>query len=542
MPTRSSLVLTTFGMLACLPVANNYAQEGPQRKPGVSGIVRAADTGQPVQRAEVSIEGPALGRSRTVLTDVQGSYTFQDLPPGRYSVSAWKLGYVKSVESVTTDATERRLPTAAGTEQVQMTIVLTRAAVIVATVSSDMGEPVAGAFVTVLRELVSGGDRKLVPATGPAFIPTTDDLGTVRLYNLAPGKYYVAARLTALSRVADRRDVSAQVFFPGTLSQDQATAVMVSAGQELQITFPLVTDRLSRIRGVIVSSRGEPVESANLQLVNVVAGGITSHQIRRTGQGGFEATGLPPGTYLIEVRPAAESRVPEYARQEVHVTGDDIEGLVVTTTLPAAINGRLIVDGIAPKPGTNLDSVRIVPRFVGRTVAPGAVTKTGNGTFELRGILGRGSIRTQDPTNTWFLESIYEAERDITDAVLNFAELDGKTIDVRLTTRPTVLTGVTLDSKGVAPPRGTVIAFSEDDSRWSDTSRYIMTSRTDQAGKFLMRGLPPGTYLLAAVPSVEPGREFSAEFLAGLRPFATRVTLTPHGSHQLQIVLANPGG
>ena len=381
-----------------------------------------------------------------------------------------------------------------------------------------------------------------MPATGPAFIPTTDDLGTVRLYNLAPGKYYVAARLTALSRVADRRDVSAQVFFPGTLSQAQATAVTVSAGQEVQITFPLVTDRLSRIRGVIVSSQGEPVESANVQLVNVVAGGMTSHQIGRTSQGGFEATGLPPGTYLIEVRPAPDSRVPEYARHEVHVTGDDIEGLVVTTTLPAAINGRLIVDGIAPKPGTKLDSVRIVPRFVGRTVAPGAVTNTGNGTFEVRGILGRGSIRIQDPTNTWFLDSVYEGERDITDAVLDFAQLDGKTIDVRLTTRPTVLSGVTLDSKGLATPSSTVIAFPEDDSRWSDTSRYIMTSRTDQAGKFLMRGLPPGAYLLAAVHSIEPGREFSAEFLERLRTFAARVTLAPHGSHQLQIVLANAGG
>lgn len=541
MSTRSSLVVTTIGTLVCLSVTNHYAQEGPQRKPAISGIVRAADTGQPMHRAEVSIEGPGLDGPRTTLTDVQGSYTFRDLPPGRYSVSAWKLGYVKAVESVTAEAVGRGL-LGADAEQGQVPIVLTRAAVIVATVSNDLGEPLAGAFVSVLREMVSGDDRKLVPATGPAFIPTTDDRGTVRLYNLAPGKYYVAARLTTLSRVADRRDVSAQVFFPGTLSQDQATAVMVSAGQEVQITFPLVTDRLSRIRGIVISSQGEPVEGANVQLVNVVAGGITSHQIRRTSQGGFEASGLPPGTYLIEVRPAPESRQPEYARHEVHVTGDDVEGLVVATTRAAVINGRLIVDGIDPKPGTKGDSVRVVTRFAGRTVASGVVTKTGNGTFEIRGILGRGSIRIQDPTNTWFLDSVYEAERDITDAVLDYAQLDGKTIDVRLTTRPTVLTGVTLNSKGLATPGSTVIAFADDDSLWSDTSRYIMTSRTDQAGKFLMRGLPPGTYLLAAVPSHEPGREFSAEFLEGLRSFATRVTLTPHGSHQLQIVLANTGG
>ena len=167
----SSLVLTTFGMLVCLSVANNDAQEGPQRKPGISGIVRAADTGQPMQRAEVSIEGPALDRPRTVLTDVQGSYTFQDLPPGRYSISAWKLGYVKAVESVTTEAAERRLPTGAGAEPVRMAIGLTRAAVIVATVSNDLGEPVAGAFVSVLRELVSGGGASLCRRPGPHSFP-----------------------------------------------------------------------------------------------------------------------------------------------------------------------------------------------------------------------------------------------------------------------------------------------------------------------------------------------------------------------------------
>src|SRR5688572_4423443 len=57
----------------------------------IRGRVVAADTGQPLGRAEVSISAP---NQRRMLTDADGRYEFADLPAGTYALMASKTGYV----------------------------------------------------------------------------------------------------------------------------------------------------------------------------------------------------------------------------------------------------------------------------------------------------------------------------------------------------------------------------------------------------------------------------------------------------------------
>jgi hypothetical protein len=52
-----------------------------------------------------------------------------------------------------------------------------------------------------------------------------------------------------------------------------------------------------------------------------------------------------------------------------------------------------------------------------------------------------------------------------------------------------------------------------------------MTARPDQTGKFQIRGLPAGEYLLAAVDPAEQGEWFEPSFLDQHRSGAARVTL-----------------
>ncbi len=52
-----------------------------------------------------------------------------------------------------------------------------------------------------------------------------------------------------------------------------------------------------------------------------------------------------------------------------------------------------------------------------------------------------------------------------------------------------------------------------------------MTGRPDQNGKFQMRGLPPGEYLLAAVDPTEAGEWFEPSYLDEHRAGAVRITL-----------------
>src|SRR5439155_18910640 len=83
-----------------LLVSNTDAQtRDPAARPKatsrISGRILAADTGQPLRRAIVRLLSAEQHESRsTALTDPPGRYQFNNLPEGRYSLTAAKSGYV----------------------------------------------------------------------------------------------------------------------------------------------------------------------------------------------------------------------------------------------------------------------------------------------------------------------------------------------------------------------------------------------------------------------------------------------------------------
>jgi hypothetical protein len=69
---------------------------GRQMKTGtgrIKGRLIAADTGNPVRRAQVRLSGPDV-LPKSVTTDSDGRFEFKDLPPGAFSLNASKSGFV----------------------------------------------------------------------------------------------------------------------------------------------------------------------------------------------------------------------------------------------------------------------------------------------------------------------------------------------------------------------------------------------------------------------------------------------------------------
>jgi hypothetical protein len=66
----------------------------------VSGVVRDAG-GSPLPGVTVSIAGPVLPRGRDTVTEASGAYAFQNLPPGRYTVTASLAGMGSTRSAVT---------------------------------------------------------------------------------------------------------------------------------------------------------------------------------------------------------------------------------------------------------------------------------------------------------------------------------------------------------------------------------------------------------------------------------------------------------
>ena len=63
----------------------------------IAGSVVSADAGRPIRRARVTIVGGSPNVGRTALTDEQGAFRFSGLPPGQYSLTTSKGGYIETI-------------------------------------------------------------------------------------------------------------------------------------------------------------------------------------------------------------------------------------------------------------------------------------------------------------------------------------------------------------------------------------------------------------------------------------------------------------
>jgi hypothetical protein len=94
-----------------------------------------------------------------------------------------------------------------------------------------------------------------------------------------------------------------------------------------------------------------------------------------------------------------------------------------------------------------------------------------------------------------------------------------------LTARSTTLSGAVQDGRGRPLTDYAVVAFSPDSSKWGYQTRFVRSGRPNQDGRFELKGLPPGDYLVAALEYLEPGDEGDPEQLEKWKPGSTSVTL-----------------
>jgi hypothetical protein len=158
----------------------------------IFGRATEAGTTRPVPNAIVTLTLPGASPLR-VMADAEGQFAFRDLPPGRFTITASKAGYV--------DGSYGRLRPNGPTQSVELVadqhvsdadIPLWRYAAITGRVTDESGDPIVNATVRVLRRAMVAGRRQLV--TGAT--DTTDDRGTYRISSLEPGDYVVVVPMT----------------------------------------------------------------------------------------------------------------------------------------------------------------------------------------------------------------------------------------------------------------------------------------------------------------------------------------------------------
>src|SRR5690242_7386411 len=165
----------------------------------IRGRVVAADGGAPLARAQVGLSGD---RRILQFTDADGHYEFGKLPPGRYAVRAGRAGYVPA---------DRGQPIDLANKQVRdgVDFALSRGGAIDVTIVDESGEPIPEVSI-----LAAHGVPRLWPED--ARPPRTDRNGQARLFDLAPGSYYLTAKTD---------DEQPATFYPGTRVNAEAKPV-----------------------------------------------------------------------------------------------------------------------------------------------------------------------------------------------------------------------------------------------------------------------------------------------------------------------------
>lgn len=524
------------------------------------GVIVAADTGAPLRRAQVRVMGERGLSGGLAQTDAQGRFEVTELAAGRYHVSVSKTGYVsQSYGQRRPNQPGTPIELSEGQRAERVNMAMTRAGAITGRIVDEFGEPVAGAQMAVQRYAYTGGSRRLVSAGADGGFAQTNDLGEYRLYGLAPGEYYVSAQVRSRAFVMPgmstppSADGYAPTYYPGTASPGSAERVIVKPGQDTTgVSFVMVTARLGRLSGRIVTSSGEPATGFMLMVSQKDAafgpGGMMEGAGVQT-DGTFVTRPLPPGSYTLVARPSgpgADRTGSEIARLDVTVSGEDVENLMLVTGPGGIIRGRIVTDDgtVPPFEPREMRVFRMVEElsrvsFLGMqsdTVRP-------DWSFELTGLSDRFRLGWSGGKQgvNWSLKSALKDGVDLADTpieVLPGQVVDG--VEIVITAKVTEISGMVLDERGQPTTDATVVFFAEDKSRWTAGSRYVRITRPDTEGKYRARLTPGADYLAIVVRTIEDGRYSDPAFLETVAPRATRLTIGEGETKLLDLRVVSP--
>ena len=583
------------------PLQSGQPARDPVRRPPpdpkgtstIRGRVVASDTGTPVRKANVNLSpivplslqqnqigpggaaGPILmPRPRTSVTDSQGMFEFKDLPAGAYRLSANPGQYSAQYLGTTYGATRANAPgsidpgqpiTVTDGQTFTASLALLKGSVITGRVSDENGDPLARVQVYTLFYPV-GSTR------GQRFGQQvqTDDLGSFRLYGLAPGEYAVVAEArgntytppNAPPETEEERVGMLTTYYPGGADEGSAQHVRTRTGGETSgIEIRMLSGRMLHISGMVVDSQGTTDTRFSVQLMQRLGNNSgNSFGLNMDGTGHFMARNIPPGDYKLVARqninrpPNADPRTPpdpgEFAVVPISLT-NDLDDVLITTGPGATITGQIVYENGAPPPLPNgqpvplprINAVTPEPQNFGGLPMPQSVQASADLTFTMKGFAGEYLIRAGGGAGLQ-LKSVLLGADDITDTPHEFKQ--GDRITILMTTRAATIEGTVTDDKGQPANTGSLLLFGEDKGSWRGNSIHTRRSNVDMTGHFRMVGVLPGRYFLIALPQERVNAfSFGSPDLALFEQFAkeaTSVTVGEDEQRQMDLKISTGSG
>ncbi|HEX6098282.1 MAG TPA: carboxypeptidase regulatory-like domain-containing protein [Thermoanaerobaculia bacterium] len=269
---------------------------------------------------------PMRGPESTSITDANGEYSLEALPPGEETIVFMHPAHVGSRKKVTLKGRETKLD-----------VQLTAGQRVTGLVVTAAGTPVPGAHVSAYGPGMSGGNTV-----------ATDANGVFEMDALPPGRY----RFNALKSGA---------------GQGTAENVDIGSNEQVRITLRAGATIHGRVIGL------SPQELATTRVSAYAGSGYATALVEATGS--YRLEGAPTGTVriLAEVESNEAMWQQTSQPQTIEVASGDSHNVDLTFRSDIVIRGRVVRDG-RPLPGA---SVMFMPRH-----GKGAQTHAGARTDE----------------------------------------------------------------------------------------------------------------------------------------------------------------
>jgi hypothetical protein len=393
-----------------------------------------------------------------------------------------------------------------------LSLQMTPQAVITGRIVDENNEPIVSAHVRTLRYGYQMGRRQLTQAGGAS----TNDLGEYRIYGLAPGRVYLAARdrgnewealIDASASTAP--DGYVTTYFPGTKDPASAVPIEVSAGAQLRgVNITLIKARTFRIRGHI---EGRPEAQISLTPRRQPRWMSMDDQNRNTGpRGSFELDDILPGAYTLTATSWSGNKSLS-ARQELDVGESNVDNLVLVLTSGFEVSGDVIVDGSNP-PNVYSMSVTLTPQEERYMIYSPPIDSVHDGKFTLSDV-GPDNyyVRVYGLPDGYWLKSVHMADQEVRDTAIDLTSGPSGPITITIAPNAGQIDGTVMNEQQQPAAGATVVLVPEPKLR--ERPDAYKTSTSDQSGRFSIKNLTPGDYKLFAWEDMEYGAYMDPDFL-----------------------------
>ena len=496
--TRQAIACLLF---ICIAAVCAQSQVAPAKTATISGKVSFKNKGLAgiVVAARIS-NASGLDKSRyRATTDQSGNYRITNLPTGTFQVAPIAPGLVQEKALF-----EKSVVIEEGDNVEDVNFSLVRGGVITGKITDADGKPMVEQQISFQAE-----DQPNAQVRTFASMVMTDDRGVYRAFGLRPGKYKVFVGQGQDDNRLPGYGPYQQTFYPSVTEPAKAIVVEVSEGSEAD-DIDIVMGRpftAFKVTGRIIDGEsGKPVPNISYGIYASTNGGssLSSGGDISNANGEFRFEGVMPGKYSVFVEPQPNSDM----RAEpvpFEVVDHDLTGLVIKTIKAASISGVVIVEGTDdPAAVAKIGSlwVHAMSDPAEGQIHQGSAGQVGpDGTFTVRGLspgvvnFGLGvRNRVNKPL------ALVRVERDGILQPSGVSVKDGEQLTgVRLIIKMLTATirGQVKVEDGELPTNVRLSIWLHPLEESRPSFRVMSTNSSpqiDSRGRFLIEGIPAGTY------------------------------------------------